>query len=235
MVNKARKATQDYHNDLYVKHTLFQKGASWLEKPNNEIIDIYKKYFNKRKSINILDLGSGVGRNAIPLARLLKNKSSNIYCVDYLEIAINKLNKYAKDYGVADKLNGFISPVENYKIQINFYDYIIAHSVLTHTRSKEIMFQVIDNMIKGTKNNGIIYIHEITNPQMFDIKSKQQIDPDAEIDISYEEFEDRLMQVFSDWEIFTLSKNPYREEYLKDGKKVIWQCDYLSFIARKKH
>lgn len=233
MKSKAREATQDYHIDLYKKYQLFQKGSSWLEKPNEIIINIIKKYFIKKKNLRILDLGSGVGRNAIPIAKLLKDKKSLIYCVDYLEIAINKLNKYAKEYGVENNIKGFIAPVEDFKIKNNFYDYIIAHSVLTHTRDKPTMFRIINDMIKGTKTKGVIYIHEITNPQIFDTKSGKQVDSDAEIDIDYEELKDKLKQMFIDWKILTICKNPYEEKYLKDRREVIWKCNYLSFIANK--
>src|SRR4030042_863410 len=140
---KARQATQKYHKELYKKYGLFQKRSSWLEKPHDEIIDILKRYFIHKKSVRVLDFGSGVGRNAIPIAKLLKGNKGIIYCVDYLKIAIDKLNKYAKEHGVSGCIKGFISSIEDYKIKDNFYDYIIAHSVLTHTKNKSTMFRII--------------------------------------------------------------------------------------------
>lgn len=232
MKKQAREATKKYHIKLYTDKKLFQKDSSWLEKPNKTIIDIVRKNFIDKKNIRILDLGSGVGRNAIPIAELIGKFDGQVICVDYLDIAIDKLNEYAKNHNVEEFIRGIVSSNENFVIESNTYDFIIAHSVLAHTETKEKMIQIIKGMAKGTKKNGINYIYMITNPKEFDAKTKKEQDPEAEIEISFKEASMLLRDIYKKWKIQILKKNHYREKFKKRGREVIWDVDYLLFIAK---
>ena len=48
----------------------------------------------------MLDLGSGVGRNSIPIAQKIKNASGTVTCVDLLDSALTKLQIYSKEHDV---------------------------------------------------------------------------------------------------------------------------------------
>ena len=232
MKKRAREATKTYHNKLYSNKKLFQKDSLWLEKPNEEIIAVVKKNFIGRKNVKVLDLGAGVGRNAIPIAKMIGEFGSEIACVDYLDIAIDKLNEYTKEHNVSRFIKGIVSPIENFVISPNTYDFILAHSVLAHTRSKEIMVQVIKDMARGTKKNGIVYIYMITNSRKFDAETGKEQDSEAEIEISYKEAGSLLKDIYKEWTIQVLKKNRYEEKYKKKGKDVLWKVDYLLFIAK---
>lgn len=233
MKRKAREATKIYHQKLYAEKRLFQKG-SWLEKPNETVISLVRENLLGKKNLRVLDLGSGVGRNAIPLAKIIGKLGGKITCVDYLNIAIEKLNEYAIEYNVKEFIDGLVVPIEDFVIKPNTYDYIIAHSVLTHTVSKEEMIRIIKDMVKGTKNNGINYICEITNSREIDVRTGEKLDPDAEVEIIFKELKNLLERLYKGWTIQLLEKNPYKEEFEKTGRKVTWYADYLSFIAKKK-
>jgi len=232
MKQQARVATKIYHTQLYTNKTLYQKDSSWLEKPEEKIIEVVKKNFLARKNTIILDVGAGVGRNAIPIAQMVGKAGVKISCVDYLDVAIDKLNHYAKEYGVNTFIKGIVSPIENFVIKPNTYDFIIAHSVLTHTESREKMIQIIKDMVNGTKNNGINYIYDITNLKEFDVETGETLNPDAEVKITSEEFKRLLKNIYNDWTIQLIQKNPYEEIVEKDGRKVIWRTDYMTFIAK---
>ncbi len=232
MKHSAREATKVYHTQLYTRRTLFEKGASWLEKPEEEILSVVKKNFLGKKNIKVLDLGSGVGRNAIPIAKSIGKSGGEVICVDYLDVAIDKLNKYAKQYAVNKCIKGIVSPIESFVINPNTYDFIIAHSVLTHAESKEKMIKIIKNMVNGTRNNGINYIYDITNLKEFDAETGESRSPDAEVKITSEEFKSLLKKIYNDWTIQLIEKNPYEERFEKDGRKVIWRTDYMRFVAK---
>lgn len=234
MKKHARDTTKKYHITLYTDKKLFQKDSSWLEKPNEEIIAIVRKNFVNKKNVKVLDLGSGVGRHAIPIAKLIGKFGGQIICVDYLDIAIDKLNKYAVEYNVSNFIKGFVSPIENFVIRPNTYDFIIAHSVLSHTESKEKMIQIIKHMTRGTKKNGINHIYMITNPREFDAKTGKKQNPEAEVEISFKEASTLLRNIYKGWTTQSLMKDPYEERFEKKGKEVIWHSDYLLFIAKNK-
>lgn len=93
-----RKAEAESHTQAYTSHSLFSPG-SWLAKPVKtvmELLPLFEGYTNFRA----LDLGSGVGRNSIPVAQHFSSIPCRVDCVDILELAIAKLNENAKQYGV---------------------------------------------------------------------------------------------------------------------------------------
>ncbi len=154
MFQKARESTKKYHANLYKTTTLFTKG-SWLEKPEPDIIDLGKK-LKTRQNIQILDLGSGIGRNTIPLAQMLVKNNPHIICIDYLDIAIKKLKEYAKKYNVREFFKTIVSPVEEYPIQKGFFDLIISHGVLAHVKNKQTLLRVLKDIEDGVKKGGCI-------------------------------------------------------------------------------
>ncbi|HEC64148.1 MAG TPA: class I SAM-dependent methyltransferase [bacterium] len=231
MKNKARNATKKYHQEMYSDNVLFKKG-SWLAKPKAEIIEVVERDFADKANIRVLDLGSGIGRNAIPIAKIIGKLGGRVTCVDYLDLAIKKLLDYASKYKVPDFIEGIVSPIEKFVIESDTYDFIIAHSVLTHVENKKVMAQLINNMAKGVKKNGIIYINMITNLQEFDVATDKERDPEAEVEISFDEASKLLRKVFNRWEIQTLNKNLYQEKFYKGEREILWKADYLLFIAK---
>lgn len=87
--------------------------------------------------MQVLDLGSGVGRNSIPIAQKIQNASGTVTCVDLLDSALTKLQTYSKEYGVINNMKTEQAAIENYYIQRNTYDYIVAVSSLEHVQSEE--------------------------------------------------------------------------------------------------
>lgn len=231
-VNHAREITKQYHQDLYTNNKLFQKGTTWMVKREEQIIKIVTSYFLEKNNIRVLDLGSGVGRNAIPIAKIIGKRGGKVFCVDYLPVAINQLNQYARDYGVSEYIDGVVSAVEDFNIESQSYDLIIAHSVLTHTASKAKMIEVMQRMVKGTKSGGINYIYDITNLREFDFATGEKRDSDAEVDLSTVDFYKILKDIYSSWDVELLKKTPYEEKFPIDGREIIWQTDYVTFIAR---
>lgn len=61
--------------------------------------------------MSVLDLGSGIGRNSIPLAKSLKRRDGRVACVDLLESAIKKLIDYSKEYEVQQYIETRISDI----------------------------------------------------------------------------------------------------------------------------
>jgi 2-polyprenyl-3-methyl-5-hydroxy-6-metoxy-1,4-benzoquinol methylase len=57
-------------------------------------------YFEGPNSLQVLDLGSGVGRNSIPIAQKIVNTGGTVTCVDLLDSALTTLQVYSKEHGV---------------------------------------------------------------------------------------------------------------------------------------
>lgn len=232
MKNSAREATRVYHRKLYASKILFQKGSSWLDKPEAEVLSVVRNNFFGKKGVKVLDLGSGVGRNAIPIAQMIGKLGGKVICVDFLNIAISKLYEYAKQYNTSQFIKGIVSPIEDFVIKPNMYDFIIAHSVLTHMENKEKMIQVMKDMAKGVKKNGFVYIYQITNHKEFDKETGKEHRLEGDVEISFAEASSLITTIYKGWTIKTLTKNPYEEIFNRRGKEILWKVDFLLFIAK---
>lgn len=228
---KAREAVKLYHQKLYVKHKLFKKG-SWLEKPEQEIQQLGKQFVH-HDDINILDLGCGVGRNSIPLAQILYKNHPHIICVDYLEVAIQKLHFYAKQYGVEQCITTQLSEVERYEIKNNYFDLIIAHGILAYLENEKKLKEVLQNIIQGTNIKGFNYLSINADIEEQYVISKKEIKPLIEINLTSDKVISLLKNFYRDWKIVMLKKNPYKEIYEKDGKTIRYDCNFVVFIAQK--
>jgi tellurite methyltransferase len=235
MKSKSRLATQTYHKQLYTDNVLFGKGTSWLEKPDQGIINLVKHNFIGRTNIRVLDLGSGVGRNAVPVAEMIGKFGGTITCVDYLDIAIGKLREYAAKYHVSEYIEGVVSPIEEFEIKPDTYDFVIALSVLNHAENKDKMIQIMKDIAQSVRKNGYIFISLMTDSGEYDAETGVKLESDIEVELSFTEASVLLKHIYNGWNIKKLTKNPYGEKYERNGKEIRWTTDYLIFIVKRRN
>ena len=65
-IKSIRMEEERSHKELYEKETLYA-GESWLKKPVNTVMELLGQ-FDGRENFTALDLGCGVGRNAVAIA-----------------------------------------------------------------------------------------------------------------------------------------------------------------------
>lgn len=228
---KARKTIDEYHQKLYEKNKLYEKG-SWLEKPEPEIAELIDRLRYLYKS-NILDLGSGVGRNVIPLAQALSNNNPRIICVDYLKTATNQLRVYSKKHNVDQFIFPIHSKVEDYEIEKNHFDLIIAHGILVYLENEKKLNETIRNMIQGTKTNGFNYLSINADIKQQHLNTKKEMKTVLEIKLNSDEVISMMKDFYKDWKILMLKKNPFKELYEKNGKMIQYYCNFVVCIAQK--
>lgn len=107
---------------------------------------------NKRLR-NILDLGSGTGRHAIPLAK----EKFNVSAFDISESAIDLLNSMALEVGTNGNLDTRVADMfEKFPYPDRFFDSVISVAVIYHGTVNNILF-VIDEVRRVLKKGGIFY------------------------------------------------------------------------------
>lgn len=231
MFKKASEDTKKYHQNLYTNKLLFEKG-SWLEQPERVVLDTGRKLTSKNE-VNILDLGSGVGRNVIPLIQILKTKKVLIECVDYLDIAIKKLLLYAKKYKVETFIKGYVAPVEDFKIKKDYYDFIISHGVLAHVRNKRVLNRILSDIERGVKKGGFVYLAITSDLREEETDTKKKLKPLVEIYLESKQLKQLLKKIYKGWEIDTLDNEFYSERLFRKGKEIKWSCNFVILVARK--
>ncbi|WP_275667923.1 SAM-dependent methyltransferase [Paenibacillus oryzisoli] len=131
-------------------------------------------------------MGSGVGRNSIPLAEALKDRSSKVVCVDIMQSALTKLLAYSEQFGVRGQIETYHSDIGEYEVTGDTYDYIVAVSSLEHVDSERTLKHVLKKMVQGTKINGVNCLIVNSNLQEIDALSGEELAPLMELNLRTE-------------------------------------------------
>jgi 2-polyprenyl-3-methyl-5-hydroxy-6-metoxy-1,4-benzoquinol methylase len=230
-VDYIRSEEKKYHEACYDDYKLFQLGT-WLHKPVKTVIDLID-CFNDRSELSVLDLGSGVGRNSIPIAKSLKHRYGKVVCVDLLDSALDKLKKYSEEFDVQQYIKAIQSDVETFEIQQEEFDFIVAVSVLEHLRSKNVLERKLHEMAVGTRPNGINCIIINSNVREVDLETKKDLDPMFEVNISTEEMIDLLEYQYEGWKVDTKIVKYLEFDIERSGRPVKLMTDCVTFVARK--
>ncbi|HDR7998491.1 TPA: class I SAM-dependent methyltransferase, partial [Bacillus cereus] len=192
-----RQEEKKYHDLCYEQYKLFEIG-SWLYKPVKTVMDLMD-HFEGQNNLQVLDLGSGIGRNSIPIAQIIKNYNGTVTCVDLLDSALTKLKIYSKEHDVFEAIKTEQAEIENYHIDSNAYDYIVAVSSLEHVKSKEDLKKVLHSMKQGTKNGGINCLIINSNIQEIVLKTNEELEALIEINLPTDEMIHLLKSIYKGW------------------------------------
>jgi 2-polyprenyl-3-methyl-5-hydroxy-6-metoxy-1,4-benzoquinol methylase len=226
----ARDETIRYHESYYSSHKLFEEG--WLQKPDEEINRVVSCLSGTANS-RVLDIGCGVGRNAIAVAKELKLNGVVVDCYDVLDSAIALLHEYASQFQVRENIAGKCIDMDSIKIEPEYYDAILAVSVLEHSGSIEGVARLLNEIVCGTKPGGANRLTISTSRHVVACDSGEVIDTCVETPMSTEQVATMLEERYQGWLIDRLSLVPYKEDLEYNGRLVTWSCTDVSFFARR--
>ncbi|MWC27028.1 class I SAM-dependent methyltransferase [Paenibacillus sp. MMS18-CY102] len=230
-IDEIRKQEKAYHDQCYENLELFAEG-SWMHKPVASVLRHFA-YFDGKPEVHVLDLGSGVGRNSIPLASKLSDRAGSVVCVDLLDSAITKLTHYAAQYGVTNTIQPVKSDIGRYRIEPDSFDYIVAVSTLEHVDSEEAFDRTLARMVHGTKNEGINYILISTNIREKHMASKQSLLPMFELLFDTDSLVHKLQSHYEGWTVLEQIVKPYALEIERNGECVLLESDVLIWAVQK--
>lgn len=230
-LQQIRESERKSHIEMYSNEELFGEG-SWLQKPIRTVLSLMP-LFRDYRELHVLDIGCGVGRNCIAIAREYQDIPCEIDCVDILELAIEKLLQNARKHGVENAIRGVVLPIEAYTMGENHYDLIIAVSALEHIDSKESFLDKLAEIRRGIKDNGIVCLVVNSNVVEHDKATGEEIPAQFEVNLPTEELQSCLREIFSGWTMIksTVQEQRYdipREQGISDLKTSV-----VTFVARK--
>ncbi|WJH36626.1 class I SAM-dependent methyltransferase [Paenibacillus sp. CC-CFT747] len=210
---------------------MFEAG-SWLAKPVKTVINTLEE-FQDRPSLNVLDLGCGVGRNSIPMAQALKGRTGQVICVDLLDSALQKLEGYSREFGVEEYITTELSDIGDYAIEENGFDYIIAVSALEHVESETKLIQVLDRMTRGTREGGINCLIMSTQVGEIDKETGEALDPYYELNLTTAYTRKLLLSSYAGWDIRYTTVQSLQYEIERNGRPICLKGDCLTYVFRK--
>jgi len=231
-IQNIRESERNSHIELYSNEELYKEG-SWLNKPIKTVTDLFP-LFKEYEEFRVLDLGSGVGRNCISVAKQFQNISCRVDCVDILELAIEKLMENAKRFGVEECIHEEVCPIEEFKIAPNTYDLILVVSALEHIDSKESFVKKLEEMREGIKLQGVVCLVINSEVREKNKETREELFPQFEVNLPTEELQKVLQGTFVGWEVLksTIRAQQYdipREECISElNTKVV------TYVGRKR-
>lgn len=230
-IQSIRESERRSHTELYSSEELYKEG-SWLNKPIKTVTDLFT-LFEGCKEIRALDLGSGVGRNSIAIAKEFKNISCQVDCVDILELAIEKLEENAKRFGVGPCVNGVVSPIEDFAIETDTYDLILAVSALEHIDSRASFVEKLKEMRDGIKTGGVVCLVINSEVREKNKATGEVLYPQFEVNLPTEELKEILQRAFEGWEIIKSTVREQQYDIPRDGCVSELTTNVVTFAARK--
>ncbi len=229
---RARAETINYHEQYYGKHKLFQSG-SWLSEPDPKVAELSARV-SSITNCSILDLGAGVGRNAIPIAKALSS-GSQVVCVELITSATDQLKRYAREHQVADRITVVNDDFEKVSFSPAQFDLVLGISTLEHCSSYENLVALVTRLQQWTKPSGLNYFNFSTSRKVVSFETGEPIETLVETRLQTEAWLERLASLYSSWNIEKLATmEPYSEVLEYNGARVRWSSDELEILASKK-
>ena len=228
-LTEIRRAEAQSHTAAYESLELYAPG-SWLSKPVKALGALLPLYAEKR-GLRVLDLGSGVGRNAIACARELPG--CTVECVDILPIAIEKLLENAEKMGVGDSVRGIAAPVDGFEIQEKGYDLILAASVLEHLDSRASAIRKLRQIARGIRPGGAAMILMNTGVREWDADTGETLDAQFEVNLPPEEVRALLDDFFRGWEVLWDKCIHYEYPVPRGERVAVISSEVVTFTARR--
>ncbi len=232
VISRARAETISYHTQYYTKHKLFESG-SWLESPDPKIPELIKR-FCSTQCCRVLDLGAGVGRNAIALAEALP-EGSRISAVELIQTATDLMSEYAKERGISEKIQVINQDFESVSFPEEEFDLVLGISTLEHCSNQENLVSLISRAQRWTKKGGLHFISFSTGRQVVDCITGESIETLVETRLQTEPWLAELARLYESWHIeFLGSVAPYKEVLNYNGRQVIWSSNEIELTAHKR-
>jgi len=230
-IDSIRKSERKSHEELYSNKELYKEG-SWLNKPIKTVLDILP-LFEGYEELRVLDVGSGVGRNSIAIAKAYKNISCRVDCVDILELAIEKLKFNAEYYDVAHCIHGIVSAIEDYEIAEGTYDLVLAVSALEHIDSKESFLKKLMEIGTGIREKGVVCLVINSEVKEADKITGEPLQPQFEVNLLTEELQESLQETFAGWEIIKTTVREQKYDIPRENVTSELKTKVVTFVARK--
>ena len=230
-LNHIRHAEAASHTQAYTSHALFSPG-SWLAKPVKTVMELLP-LFEGYTQFAALDLGSGVGRNCIPVAQHFSGIPCRVDCVDILELAIAKLNENALQYGVEHCIRGIVSSIDDYEIDADSYNFIMAISALEHIASQSAFKKKLAEIREGLRPGGIACLIVNSGVVERDKATGQELPPQFEVNLPTSQMQDLLENTFAGWQVIKHTIVHQKYDIPRENGTADLETDVVTYVVRK--
>lgn len=230
-LKRIRESERKSHIEIYTDEKLYATD-SWLKKPIKTVRDIVP-LFEDYSSLRVLDLGSGVGRNSIYVAECFRDRDCRVDCVDLLELAIEKLHENAKEHNVEASIRGIQKSIEEYNIEAETYDFIMAISALEHIDTEESFRKKLWEIRDGLREKGVVCLVINSEVQEKNAETNEAVDAQFEVNLPTAKMQEYLGRLFEGWNVLKTTMNTQEYDIPREGFVSRLSTKVVTFVARK--
>jgi len=230
-LKRIRESERKSHIEIYTDEKLYATD-SWLKKPIKTVRDIIP-LFEDYRSLRVLDLGSGVGRNSIYVAECFRDRDCRVDCVDLLEIAIEKLHENAKEHNVEASIRGIQQSIEEYTIGADSYDFIMAISALEHIDTEESFRKKLLEIRNGLRQKGVVCLVVNSEVREKNADTGEVVDAQFEVNLPTAKMQEYLKEVFKGWDVLKTAMTAQEYDIPREGFVSRLSTNVVTFVARK--
>ncbi|MBG6215237.1 MAG: class I SAM-dependent methyltransferase [Cryobacterium sp.] len=225
-----RAETLRYHEDLYASTPLGTAG-SWLLGPDRLVLKAID-LSGGVGPILAFDLGAGIGRHTIPMARGLA-AGSRVVAVDVIPSAIRRLEVNCAEAGVSDSVTPIVRDLEEFEFDVSMaVGLIVGFSAVEHVSSATAMRGLLSRCAAATAPSGLIALGIFADriEELADGTVRRAL---VEFELDSKEVRTMLDEVFSSWivEYADIGANHVSEE--RDGIPYELRSTLIQFIGRR--
>ena len=229
---RIRQAEAQSHRAAYESFSLYEPG-SWLARPVRTVLELLP-LFEGYREFQGLDLGCGVGRNAIAVARAFGEIPCRVDCVDILELAIERLEENARKFHVENAIRGIVAGIDEFVIPEGEYDLILAVSALEHGDSREGFIKKLEEMRGGVRENGAVCLIVNTGVTERDKLTWEPMPAQFEVNFPTAELNKILPEIFKGWQKIKHTVAHQCYDIPRESRIAALETDVVTYVARKK-
>ena len=153
--------------------------------------------------------------------------------MDILELAIAKLNDNAQQYGVAGKIKGIVSSIDDYEINADSYDLIMAVSALEHIASRSAFEKKLVDIRNGLRIGGIACLIVNSGVIEHDKTTGEEILPQFEVNLPTSQMQDLLENTFAGWQIIKYTIVHQKYDIPRENCIANLETDVVTYVVRR--
>jgi cyclopropane fatty-acyl-phospholipid synthase-like methyltransferase len=136
-----------------------KQGFSYSEEPSPELVAFLDS--NNSNGGKALDVGAGDGRNTLYLAA----KGFDVTAIDASRVGIEKLQRFARERQVADRVTGIVSDAREFDYGADAWDLITSVTLFDHLEPHDVR-PLFERVLAGLNERGILHVkvHTVDDP-----------------------------------------------------------------------
>ncbi len=225
-----RAETLRYHEDLYAS-TPLGAADSWLVEPDRLVLKSID-LSSGMDPILAFDLGAGVGRHTIPMARGLA-AGSRVVAVDVIPSAIRHLEANCNAAGVSDAVTPIVRDLEEFTFDAGMAaGLIVGFSAVEHVSGTVAMRALLCRCAAATAPGGLIALGIFADriEQLADGTVRQAL---VEFELDSATVHTMLDEVFPSWVVEYAHTGAEHVSEERDGIPYELKSTLIQFIGRR--